>query len=101
MSWFIGRASTPDVIDPNDPTGPLIPGPDKYFTTDNGEEVTRDLNDSETDTRYYLIEEINNRNIDTSNATLKAGPRRDAGELEWAETESPVGTDVAEAEVRR
>ena len=96
MSWFLVRRKT-EIPDPV--TGLLVPGPDAYSTTEDGEAVTRDLNDLTTDNVYYFLEETGGVNVVAQNATLKPPPRVPSGGLEIAVTVAD-GADVADAEVK-
>lgn len=71
----------------------------QYFLTDDGEAMTRDLNDSATDILYWLIRETGGDNVALNKATLKAPPRAAGDNLEVAVTEAD-GVEVAEAQVR-
>lgn len=91
MSWFLVRRKT------ELPDG--TPGPDSYSTTQQGEAITRDLNDPATDNLYYFLKETGGDNVVAQKATLKAPPRVPSGNLEIAITEAD-GADVANAEVK-
>jgi len=70
----------------------------QYFITEDGEALTRDLNDPSTDTLYWLIKETGGSNVTLNKATLKVGIRAAGDDLEVAETEAE-GAVVANAQV--
>ncbi len=96
MSWYLVRRKT-EILDPV--TGVTIPGPDAYSTTQDGEFITRDLDNPATDVRYYLLKETGGNNVVAQFCSLKPPPRAPAGGLEIAITVAD-GADVADAEVK-
>ena len=97
MSNFLAAAATPDIEDPDNP-GNMIPGPRRYYIERDGQLLTRDLDDPDTDVLYFLIKETGGDNITLNKATLKSGPRDPGDVLEIAITEAD-GDEIARAQV--
>ena len=91
MSWFLVRRKT------ELPDG--TPGPDSYSTTQQGEAITRDLNDPATDNIYYFLKETGGNNVVAQFCSLKPPPRVPSGNLEIAVTLAD-GVEVTDAEVK-
>lgn len=94
---FLGRAETPDIPDPADPTA-TIPGPPRVFLEGDADRVVRSL-ESGDPTEYFFIR-VSTPATALQPVTLRPGPRAPGRELDIAEIVAG-GVTVGSAEVER